>query len=99
MARVKENWLLAIFKKLAETENIEEEINAPKHKESSFLSDLRKETASSIQSEKETKGKKGGKSGGFKKNLETPTIEVEDMTQEKLEEMKRKLEEGRGERE
>ena len=95
MAKVRENRLIAIFKKLGETEYIEEEINIPQHEESSFLRELRKQTASSIQSEKETNGKKGGKSGGFKKNLETPTKEIEDMTQERLEEMKRKLEEGR----
>ena len=54
MAKVRENWLLAIFKKLAETEkDIDEKINTPKYEESSFLSELRKETASSIQSEKE----------------------------------------------
>ena len=92
MRKVKENWLLAIFKKLGETEYIEEETSAPEHVESSFLSDLKKQTAASINSEKETNGKKGGKSGGLKKKYDTPTIEVEEMSQEKLEEMRKKIE-------
>ena len=95
MARLKENWLLAIFRKLGETEYIEDEPDTPEYVESGFLSDLKNQATSSINSEKEQNGKKGGKSGGFKKEYKTPTIEVAEMSQEKLEKMKRKLEEGR----
>lgn len=95
MSKVKDNWLLAVFKKLVEegeNENIEE-IKAPK--ESAFLSQLKKQTLESINSENDTSNKKAGKIGGLKKKYETPAIEVEEMSQEKLEEMKKKLEKQR----
>ena len=57
MAKVKKNWLLAVLKKLGETEYIEDEPKAPEYAESSFLSDLKEQAAASIMNEKETNGK------------------------------------------
>ena len=99
MARVRFDFLLDVIRKLGE-DNKEENINAPEYAESSFLSDLKKQTADYIKhEEKETNGKKGSKVGGLKKKYETPTIDVEEMSQEKLEEMRKKLEDSREERE
>ncbi len=92
MTKVKENWLLAVFKKLGETE-IEEGNNAPEYIGSSFLSDLENQTSDYINSEeKKTKGKKGGKAGGLKEKYETPNLETKNMSLEQLEKMRKKLE-------
>ena len=56
--------------------------------------EMGEETTKPINSEKKS-SKKGNKNGGLGKKIETPTIDVQEISSKKLEEMRKKLETGR----
>ena len=97
MEQVKKPTLLSVLFGNNFSSNLElEEIKDEELKKAMATADkMGKEVEEAVHSDNKS-SKNGGKSGGLNKKIKTPTF---DMSQNKIEEMKQKLEKGREERE